>query len=89
MLVDGRRTLVESVKVEINPLDVFKELFRLWRYSVCDKADGIRNGKWYREDGDYHSDWENVIREATEEEISKYKAFIDIWGIITNEGFKK
>lgn len=76
MNIEGRKTTVERIDVEIDPLDFLK---RLQSKIIPPELSYIgKDGHWYREDGyDYHKgllDYEQD-RLATQEEIKLDLAF--------------
>lgn len=76
MIVKGKRTEVSHVDVEINIYDI---LVNIRDKSTPSGAEYLSEGKWYKEDYfDYHKRETSycVMREATEEELELYNAFM-------------
>lgn len=80
MIVEGRKTTVEKVKVNVDPVEVVSNLFNEWLKSTapgCEFLD-IDARKWMKVSG-YNShtreDLYDEHREATNEEIFVYKSF--------------
>lgn len=86
MKVKGTHVIRETVEVDVDPKEIIHKLFMDWKQNLPDgkKIEWIdqKSGKWVYEEGDYHSDWDVSVRDATEEEIEQYKAFKFIESLI-------
>ena len=88
MKVKGHHVVRETVEVDINPEEIINNLFLAWKKQLPDgsKIEHInpRTGKWFYEGGDYHSDWDVDVRQATEEEVYQYNAFVFMTEVAKN-----
>ena len=72
-------------KEQINKITI-NSLKEAWAKQSSDLSPfmWIKDGKVYREEGDYHSEWDVVVREATEEEINSYNAIQKSIALLNN-----